>query len=82
MVSLPVPIPGEKPSDLPLAIPGKSWDLGNLCLSPLLGLVLYLVWKDSQRAKAQEACRLTWWAVGIWGVLFVLMVLATIVAEA
>jgi hypothetical protein len=73
---LQAPAAGLKPDE-------KRWIfLGNLCLSPLLGLVLYLVWKDSHRAKAQEVCRLTWWAVGIWGVLFVLMVIAAIFAEA
>lgn len=61
----------------------KRWIfLGNVCLSPLLGLVLYLVWKDTQRGKAQEVCRLTWWALGVWGALFVLMVIASLFVEA
>ena len=45
--------------------------LGNVCLSPLLGVALYLVWKDSQPRKAQESCTLTWITVAIW-VVFIL----------
>ena len=40
--------------------------LGNVCLSPLLGAALYLVWKDAQPQKAQESCTLTWVAVALW----------------
>jgi len=74
--SIPAPAAGLKQDE-------KRWIfLGNLCFSPVLGLILYLVWKDSQKGKAQDACRLTWWAVGIWGILLVIMVLAAIIAEA
>jgi uncharacterized membrane protein YvbJ len=55
--------------------------LGNLCLSPILGLVLYLVWKDSHKAKAQEVCKLTWWTLAIWGGFIILVMLVAIISE-
>ena len=40
--------------------------LGSLLLSPLLGVALYIVWRDTQPRKAQESCTLTWISVAIW----------------
>jgi hypothetical protein len=61
----------------------KRWIfLGNLCLSPVLGLALYLVWKTSHPAKAEDTCKLTWWALAVWGILIVLIAIAALVAEA
>ncbi|MBS3938267.1 MAG: hypothetical protein KGZ50_06815 [Peptococcaceae bacterium] len=33
--------------------------VGNICLSPLLGTVLYFVWKDDKPAKADDVCMVT-----------------------
>lgn len=33
--------------------------LGNICLSPLLGTILYFVWKDDKPKKADDVCTLT-----------------------
>lgn len=32
---------------------------GNICFSPILGIVLYLVWKDEKPHKAEQVCNLT-----------------------
>jgi hypothetical protein len=55
--------------------------LGNVCLSPILGAVLYFVWRDSRPTRARQVCTLTWWAVGVWGVFFLLMVLGAVASE-
>lgn len=47
--------------------------LGNMCISPLLGIILYFVWKDEKPQKADDVCQVTIWAVLlgiILGVLF------------
>jgi len=33
--------------------------LGNICLSPLLGIILYFVWKDDKPKKAEDVCSIT-----------------------
>jgi len=33
--------------------------IGNICLSPLLGVILYYVWKDEKPKKANEVCGVT-----------------------
>ena len=58
---------------------------GNLCITPLLGLILYLVWKDQSPLKAQQTCTLTLISLAVWlvlyGALFVLGVLGSIVGS-
>jgi hypothetical protein len=84
----PLRVAPPTPPDAAAVAPGlpeddKRWIfLGNLCLSPVLGLALYLVWKSSHPAKAEDTCKLTWWAVAVWGILIVLGILVTLVAEA
>lgn len=46
--------------------------IGNFCISPLLGVVLYFLWKDKSPRKAEEVCTITWWSVGVWVALVVL----------
>jgi len=56
--------------------------LGNLCITPLLGLILYLVWKDQSPTKAKQTCNLTLISLAVWivvyGALFALGVLGSI----
>jgi len=33
--------------------------VGNICLSPLLGVILYFVWKDEKPQKASDVCSVT-----------------------
>lgn len=64
------------PADTGLDSSDRTWIfLGTLCISPLLGIVLYFVWKDSKPQKAKDVCTLTWWAVGVWVALFAIFVL-------
>ena len=37
--------------------------LGNICLSPLLGVILYFVWKDEKPQKASDVCTVTIFSV-------------------
>ena len=88
--SVKAPTPAPKPSRRFEPIPqeglqssDKTWIfLGNLCISPLLGVILYFVWKDNKPVKSKEVCKLTWWAVGIWAFLIFLFILITIMANA
>lgn len=58
------------PADKGLDSNDKTWIfLGTLCISPLLGIVLYFVWKDSKPRKAKDVCTLTWWTFAVWAVL-------------
>jgi hypothetical protein len=54
--------------------------VGNVCLSPLLGTILYFVWKRDRPERAQPVCVLTWWATGVW-VLLVTLFLIALAAE-
>lgn len=55
--------------------------IGTFCLSPLLGVVLYYMWRERHPARARQACTLTRWAVALWVGFFVLGVMAGIVSE-
>lgn len=33
--------------------------VGNICLSPLLGVILWFVWKEDQPDKASDVCTVT-----------------------
>jgi len=48
---------------------------GNVLISPILGLILYFVWKDTRPRRASEVCRVTWWGIGLWVVLIVVIAL-------
>ncbi len=54
---------------------------GNLCLSPVLGIVLYFVWRDRQPVRAAQTCTLTKWAVGIWVAFILLAMVAGLLSE-
>lgn len=51
---------------------------GNLCLSPLLGIILYFVWKNEKPQKSQQACTLTIWTFVLWFVLVALIVVVNL----
>jgi hypothetical protein len=55
--------------------------VGNVCLSPLLGVVLYYVWRDRHPVRAAQACALTRWAVGLWVAFFLLAMIAGVLSE-
>jgi uncharacterized membrane protein YvbJ len=55
---------------------------GNVCISPLLGIILYFVWKDNKPQKSKEVCSLTWWALGLWVLLIIIFVIIMVIAEA
>lgn len=56
--------------------------IGNLCITPLLGLILYLVWKEQSPTRAKQTCNLTLISLAVWiviyGVLMAMGVLASI----
>lgn len=60
--------------------------LGNLCITPLLGLILYLVWKDQSPIKAKETCNLTLISLGVavvlYGILFALGIFGSLLGAA
>ena len=69
-------------SDEGLKSNDKTWIfLGNVCISPLLGVILYFVWKDNKPKKSKEVCTLTWKAVAVWVVLFILYIIIIIAAN-
>jgi uncharacterized membrane protein YvbJ len=45
---------------------------------PLVGAVMYFVWKDEKPAKAKQACTLALWGVGVG---IVLQILATLLRQ-
>jgi len=53
--------------------------LGNLCISPVLGLALYLIWRDKKPLEARQTCALTWWSLGAWAILLLLFVALAVV---
>lgn len=55
--------------------------LGSLCVSPIVALVLYFVWREDKPRKAQEVCTLGWWVVGTWVVLYGLFFLLAILTS-
>lgn len=46
--------------------------LGNICLSPLLGIILWFVWKEDKPRKAADACTITIFSVIFWPLLMLL----------
>jgi hypothetical protein len=86
--SQPLPAPALSPAGTTRQSPDElsSTDrlgifAGNLCLSPLLGIVLYFVWRDKQPVRAAQTCTLTKWAVGIWVVFVLLAMVAGLLSE-
>ena len=53
---------------------------GNVCISPLLGTILYFVWKDNKPQKSHEVCSLTLWAFGLWVLVVILAIVIGFVA--
>jgi hypothetical protein len=39
--------------------------LGNFCITPIIGIVLYFMWKDTKPNSAKQVCTLTWIPVAI-----------------
>lgn len=52
---------------------------GNLCISPILGIVLYFVWKDSKPRRASDVCSVTLWTLGAYVIVFALAMCAAVV---
>jgi hypothetical protein len=78
--------PAEPPPPAPEPVPGRpsgtagSGQVGALgvvffCL-PLVGAIMYFVWRDDQPAKARRACTLALWGMAVGIVLRILMALA------
>lgn len=55
--------------------------VGNICLTPLLGTILYFVWKRDRPERARRVCVLTLWAAGIWMLLVVIVALIRLAAQ-
>ncbi len=72
--------PGSNSNHMPPSMDGGekvAIFLGNLCFSPLLGIILYFVWKDDKPHKAEEACQLTIYSFVAWIVLSLLFAVAS-----
>jgi len=49
--------------------------VGNIVLSPLLGVCLFFVWKGKYPIKARQTLNLAWWSLAAWlGLLLVIVV--------
>ena len=72
--------PAGKPKDhRGLRSSDKTWVfLGNFCISPLLGVILYFIWKDDKPQKASQVCSITWWSIGIWVILVLLVMMVAL----
>ena len=61
----------------------KRWlFLGNLLLSPILGVILYFAWKRKYVRKAGQALGIAWWSLAAWLALLLSVVLGMIAMEA
>jgi uncharacterized membrane protein YvbJ len=52
--------------------------LGNFCVSPILGIILYFVWKDKKPQKSREVGKITLWVFGVWAVFAILYAFVTV----
>jgi hypothetical protein len=88
----PLPLPSQpRPAPAPSPAPAPPQTLsstdklgifaGNLCLSPVLGAVLYFVWRDRHPERAAQTCTLTKLAVGIWVAFILLAMLVGLLSE-
>lgn len=59
--------------------PNMLANLGTLCCTPLIGIILYFVWKDTKPKAAKSVCYFTIAGVGI-SVLFVIIYFVFIAA--
>jgi hypothetical protein len=68
---------GERTVSTPRGASDGVGALGVLffCL-PLVGAIMYFVWRDDQPRKAKQACTLALWGVAVGIVLRVLMTMA------
>lgn len=49
--------------------------VGNIVLSPLLGVCLFFIWKGKYPIKARQTLNLAWWSLAAWlGLLLVIVV--------
>ncbi|MEZ4884477.1 MAG: serine/threonine-protein kinase [Chitinophagales bacterium] len=49
--------------------------VGNIVLSPLLGVLLFFIWKGKYPLKARQTLNLAWWSLAAWlGLLLVIVV--------
>ena len=55
--------------------------LGSLCISPIVAVVLYFVWKNEKPQKAQEVCTIGWWVVGGMVALYTLFFLIAVLTS-
>ena len=77
----PTPSPAAAPSRTLSSTDKLGIFAGNLCLSPVLGVVLYFVWRDRHPERAAQTCTLTRWAVGIWVGFILLAMLVGLLSE-
>jgi hypothetical protein len=55
--------------------------LGSLCISPIVAVVLYFVWKNDKPQKASEVCTIGWWVVGGMVALYTLFFLVAVLSS-
>jgi hypothetical protein len=65
----PAPVPPPAPEPSPPPADGGTGGVGPLgvvffCI-PLVGAVMYFVWRDEQPAKARRACTLALWGMAV-----------------
>ncbi len=69
-------------SEVELSQAQKRWlFVGNVLLSPLLGLILFVVWRKKYKVKSQQALNLTWWSLAAWLLVLVILVFGMILLE-
>jgi hypothetical protein len=56
--------------------------LGNLCFTPLIGLIAWVVVRRDRPRTASEICTLTWIPVALWAAVVVVMVILTLIGGA
>ena len=55
--------------------------IGNIVLSPLLGVFLFFIWKGKYPQKARQTLNLAWWSLAAWLGLLLVIVIGMIFLE-
>ena len=55
---------------------------GNVCFTPLLGIILFFVWQGKKPKKSSQVCTLTWISLAIWVVIFIVSFLLGLMGAA
>jgi hypothetical protein len=56
--------------------------LGNICLSQLLGIILYFVWKDSKPKKSNDVCKITLWSIAVPFIITIVFIIIMAIGSA